>query len=429
MATCDTESRPSNLPFFWNLYSNKIKIPCRQDFLSKSQSDYLYSERTILGPNIQNTSCSLTLIKDDQYELRTATFPQIIQAIINGSIEWEDDYPSKKDYLKLMIRMLMLSQIAQHVVFYILVPKEAPENTLEFLAHCMVYKREAYSKHINSSSIDIVPVWTVSYVFVPTKYRGSGHGKQILKALQEYMTLKGISLSILYSDIGTDFYSKMQWNPIQNTEWIFQIQRDINIYDLPISKTFQNYTIMPVNLYTIEYIIKKDKERLFKEMNMNTNSQPLFSIIPTVENLECDYLDMISKYSAKNNISLQSAALSIVCGAIIYPDSIHDDKEISYVLWNVDVSLQTLLITRLYAFNQSSFEFITKDLITLAASYYGMKQVIMWEQSCPSDFSHLMPAFGYSNRQIKERIPCLYHHSDEYKSTPIWLHNELFFWF
>lgn len=435
MADCAVESRPSNNPFSVNHYSDGIKTPCRQISLTKQQQDFTkYNERVVLGPKLRNASRSLTLVKNDKYELRTTTYPQVIQTIINGALEWEDDYPSKKDYLGSMVRMLMLSQIAQHVVFYILVPEGAPEDTLEFLAHCMVYEREAYTRSKETlSPIKTVPIWTVSYVFVPTKHRGSGHGKRLLKTLQEYMVSKDIPLSILYSDIGTDFYSKMQWNPIPNMEWICQIQ-DTDSFDLSFFPKIQenkHYIVTPVNLYTIEHVIEKDREKLSEELlDINPDGKYVFSIVPTIENLECDYLDMISKYSAKHNISLQAAALSIVCGAIVYPTTSYKEKEISYVLWSIDSTSQTLLITRLQASNQSCFEFIMKDVIKFAAMYYGMKEIVIWEQSCQSSFSHLMPSFGYHHRQSKERIPCLYHQPQNTEHpVPLWLHNELFFWF
>jgi hypothetical protein len=406
----------------WLDLQNRSLIQNIPDF--EKQSEGLLSKD---GNSLIDTNVS--------YDLRLANIAQVLQAILNGFDEWGSDYPDKAAYFRSMINMLLLSQFAKNVKFYLLVLKGAPINTLEFLSHCMVHEREAYIRVDNA--IQKTKLWTISYVFVPSKHRGSGYSKILLQCIQQYMKDQRVFLSTLYSDIGANFYGKLGWIPEQITEWKYTVTKDIT----NSSPQLVPFRIIPITPDTIPRIIQIEQEQfqttIFKyhESDPSKSKNPVFSIMPTVETAECDYLDMLCKYASKYNLSMKESSISIMSGILIQSDT--SDKE-HYILWNIDVACKVLLISRIQISDPVVFTYAMKDILPTVALSYGLEEIVIWNQSltslnhdCPTEV--ILASVGYENLPVEERIPCLYYSCQETGNPDnqriVWVHNEPCFWF
>lgn len=442
MASAAVAERPS--PGFPILKRSRLLeqrshyVPCvgrdSESVLLKEDAD-----RFILREHSSNKSSDSLIASDSPYDLRTADPAQTMHAILNGAEEWQDGYPSKQEYLRSMMQLTLLSQTAKNTAVYILVPRGAERDTPELLAHCLVYKREAYMRTRIASDLDTTrktQLWTISYVFVPTKHRGSGLAKILLLQLQQHMRDLGVSLSVLYSDIGSSFYSKLQWHQAQGHEWRYKTEpKSIKISHLPafiyklIRQSNLDYHAAPISLTSLGYIVQQEQIRFQQDLS-RAPSESAFAIVPTIAHAEWDYLDMVCKYAGKYSVSMQEAAASVFPGILLRSQTSSKD---SYVLWNIDVVASVLLVTRIQLEDSRCLEFIVKRVIPSVAQAYGIKEIVLWHQSIPDVLlplaEQILSTAGYQASPIDSRVPCLYYGPNTVNATvPLWMHNEPCFW-
>ncbi|KAH8668293.1 hypothetical protein BGZ60DRAFT_409008 [Tricladium varicosporioides] len=100
---------------------------------------------------------------------------------------------------------------------WILVDKNLPPNQRSILCSCETFRKRALIADGDGRVSDAI-VHGIASVFCPVEYRGSGYAARMMRELA--MVLPGWQTedktyvgSILYSDIGKEYYAKLGWHP------------------------------------------------------------------------------------------------------------------------------------------------------------------------------------------------------------------------
>ncbi len=104
------------------------------------------------------------------------------------------------------------------MTLWILVDKNLPPDERPILASCETFKKRGLVADGKGGVEDVV-LHAVASVFCDPVYRGRGYGKRMMQELGE--ALKGWQVeegekcmgSLLYSDIGKEYYAKLGWKP------------------------------------------------------------------------------------------------------------------------------------------------------------------------------------------------------------------------
>ncbi|PUU77495.1 hypothetical protein B9Z19DRAFT_169107 [Tuber borchii] len=83
------------------------------------------------------------------------------------------------------------------------------------LASCESIRKEVFFLEAGSNEVRVSHGHGIGSVFTPVEMRGKGYASLMLKMLREELKSHGgeNALSVLYSDIGKEFYKKLGWQP------------------------------------------------------------------------------------------------------------------------------------------------------------------------------------------------------------------------
>ncbi|KAJ1954086.1 hypothetical protein GGI12_005872, partial [Dipsacomyces acuminosporus] len=145
----------------------------------------------------------------DSMLLKPASAEQIRRTWENAYDEWGKGAMSTDDFYA-RERLLAAQDFAkQGLTVWAAVPASAPD-TLELLAHLEAFERPAVVRQPDEQGVHAVSCFSIGTVFCPRERRGNGHASALLKAIVTELRTRG-ALSNLYSDIGTELYSRYGW--------------------------------------------------------------------------------------------------------------------------------------------------------------------------------------------------------------------------
>ncbi|KAL2068615.1 hypothetical protein VTL71DRAFT_14952 [Oculimacula yallundae] len=102
---------------------------------------------------------------------------------------------------------------------WILVDKSLPADERRILASCETYKKRALLARPDEEVRDVV-IHGIASVFCDPEHRGHGYPQRMLRDLAEALKTWQVNDgetcvgSVLYSDIGKDYYAKLGWAPV-----------------------------------------------------------------------------------------------------------------------------------------------------------------------------------------------------------------------
>ncbi|KAF9883427.1 hypothetical protein FE257_003468 [Aspergillus nanangensis] len=194
-------------------------------------ADTSYTDNAALLPG---DSPELTLL--------AASPKERVESIKLNSTAWKgpldpDSYLAREDHL------YRQPLTRDGLICWLLVDRREPEGQRTILSSCETYKKKAWLAHDGELSDTIA--YGVGSVYCRPEFRGQGYAKRMLQELtikmDEWQMEKAANrtlFSVLFSDIGKNFYAQFGWKPFPSSH-----------FELPlISKDDYNQQIPGVSL-------------------------------------------------------------------------------------------------------------------------------------------------------------------------------------
>ncbi|KAL4923971.1 uncharacterized protein BDV17DRAFT_224361 [Aspergillus undulatus] len=153
-----------------------------------------------------------------------ATPKERVESIKLNSAEWKgpldiNGYLAREDTL----HQQRLTKKA--LICWVLVDRRQPENARTILSSCETYRKTAMVAR--GGRVKDVSIQGVGSVFCRSDFRGKGYAKRMFEELSKKMdawSMEGEhrqkpTFSILYSDIGKQFYAKFGWEPYASSHF------------------------------------------------------------------------------------------------------------------------------------------------------------------------------------------------------------------
>lgn len=161
--------------------------------------------------------CSLPDSQSPELGLDHPTTEENVKISTNTSVEWKHSL-SVRDYLKecLFLETVPLAKDGG-LTTWILVDKNLTPDQRPILCSCESFRKRSLVSDSKGNVADTI-VHGIASVFCPPAYRRRGFAKRMMtelsKALRSWQVEYGRCVgSILYSDIGKSYYSKIGWQP------------------------------------------------------------------------------------------------------------------------------------------------------------------------------------------------------------------------
>lgn len=164
---------------------------------------------------------------------------------------------------------------------WILVEKSFPPNKRPILCSCESFRKKCIISDPQGNSEDII-VHAIASVYCTPEYRGRGyaskHMVEMSKTLREWQSEHGQPVaSILYSDIGKEFYARFGWIPNdRNTHLVFP----------PSSEVAKSFLVRPIHEEDLQTLCQKDEEMIRATMAEPDEIIKLrFTILPNLDHM------------------------------------------------------------------------------------------------------------------------------------------------
>lgn len=162
---------------------------------------------------------------------------------------------------------------------WILVEKNRLPNQRQIFCSCESFRKRSLTSD-EKGNISEGLVHGVASVFCPPEYRGRGYGTRFMKelgqVLREWQPEHGKSIgSVLYSDIGKEYYAKLGWPP-NPTNWHFM---------LPSVKTKNPVAARLISESELESLCRRDEEMVWKAMSTPSTASKRVVILPDLDHM------------------------------------------------------------------------------------------------------------------------------------------------
>lgn len=240
---------------------------------------------------------------------------------------------------------------------------------------------------------------SIASVFTPSNHRRKGYAAAMLSQLQsELKKMDNVVASTLYSDIGPDYYHKMNWKCYPSITLSTTVHQSTN----------DQQTVSFLSLEQAKVLIRNEASELIA--NANTSGKDTLTLLPSPENLEW-HLQRAKFYLSlndKDNNSLES--------------KLGLQKDTDYLVWTIDTKKKSLSILHAKLSAKTS----TLDLLLAAkkqALEWKLATVDMWGPL--PNVSQWTQECGWSVVERSESLSslCMFDAPE-----PEWLLNEKLFW-
>ncbi|RAL14951.1 uncharacterized protein BO97DRAFT_476343 [Aspergillus homomorphus CBS 101889] len=222
-----------------------------------------------------------------------ATPAEKLEALKLNSIAWKgrldlDTYIARENHLH-------QQQLVKHgLTSWILVDRREPEGDRTILGSCETYKKKAWLAQ--DGRVEDVSTNGIGSVYCRPEFRGKGYAKRMMEELSnkvdtwnmESESRKKSLFSILFSDIGKNFYAKFGWKPFLSSHFALppiteeQFASTGTGASLPKVKTLTAKDVR--DRVCNERILEKEREFL-REASLKT-STPKVAIAPDYDHLQ-----------------------------------------------------------------------------------------------------------------------------------------------
>ncbi len=162
---------------------------------------------------------------------------------------------------------------------WVLVDKTLLPNKRQVFCSCESFRKRSLTSD-EKGNVEEGLVHGVASVFCPSEYRGRGYGtrhmKELAKVLHRWQTEYGKSIgSVLYSDIGKEYYTRMGWVPnTSNGHFIF-----------PSIKMEKPALAQLVSESELEALCLRDEAMVYKAMTTPSTVRKRVVILPDLDHM------------------------------------------------------------------------------------------------------------------------------------------------
>ncbi|KAH9824370.1 hypothetical protein DFH28DRAFT_945418 [Melampsora americana] len=264
---------------------------------------------------------------------------------------------------------------------WVLVSKDAPDS-LDYYCSCETMQREVICS-IGSDECSplnppaIFPAYSIYSVFCQAHHRGKGYARHMMRLLHfqlaspEWLAkqstiadpnprFNNAILSVLYSDIGPEFYAKATppgWQVKESSQTVWRVD------EMSVSDKLARMNLKPIRLTDFKSIAKLDSIWLHQELSKKTLKQSArFSFRPDGTDLEW----LVTRSTFYANILRKSIIPDLQTVDIWGYQNQQEDSE--FITWFIDYPAKTLYLTRVkcQVENPTFFKVIFNKVIELA---------------------------------------------------------------
>ncbi|EIN06031.1 hypothetical protein PUNSTDRAFT_121969 [Punctularia strigosozonata HHB-11173 SS5] len=332
---------------------------------------------------------------------------------------------------------------------WVLAPRSDP-TTLEFKCACETFRRVGL---ISGTSAGAVPEEVVCYgvasVFTPAQYRRKGYANHMMRLLHWVLGARDTTAtfpdawgtppeeidgvprgicSVLYSDIGPDFYRKCGKTP-EDEGWVL---RGANATVWNVEETLARMTGAEKSAGEWRWLdedecktVWEDDERRMRKDLVEAaaalaQSEPrvdsLFTVLPGG--------GTAASQIARSKFYLQASGkpeADAAWGVALYGEQ---DSIDGYATWTLDLPAPTMILTRLRAIDETFAGLLARVL--KAAKKAGMTRVEAW--NLPLHLQGVAKDLGGEYEDRKDHLSAISWYGKEHPGEVHWLFNERFCW-
>ncbi|OHE96030.1 hypothetical protein CORC01_08723 [Colletotrichum orchidophilum] len=162
---------------------------------------------------------------------------------------------------------------------WVLVEKDRLPNERTILCSCESFRKRCLTSDVNGNIMEGI-VHGIASVFCPAELRGCSYGarhmKELAKVLHGWQSEYGKSIgSILYSDIGKEYYTRWGWPPnLTNGHFV-----------LPAAKMEKPAATQPILESDLEHLCSRDEAMIYNAMAMPSTSRKRVVILPDMDHM------------------------------------------------------------------------------------------------------------------------------------------------
>ncbi|CAG8694675.1 13411_t:CDS:2 [Gigaspora margarita] len=313
--------------------------------------------------------------------------------------------------------------IEQNFKVWILVSKKcnlSNDNEPTIFSQCETFKLKALIT-LSSGQIQEVIGYYITSLFTPPQYRHKGYATKLMVLLNDKLRFEcKAKFSYLYSEVSSDFYSRLGWKIFPHKEIRFKVD------DRFSTSLKHSELIVAINQSNIETIINKDCEFIKKDLKkLNKKSMVILPTKPAFDWL-FQKTKLYSKFYTDTNDQRQFGAMI----SNKKKESINENEELfeRFIIWNHDFRDNQLFIIRF----RSDSPYTTHLLIQQAmqeASKFQFKQIVLWNPDLRLfNISEGLNVFEAEVSERTESLPYLSWYADDDDNVD-WILIEKYSWF
>ncbi|KAF2418990.1 hypothetical protein EJ08DRAFT_702884 [Tothia fuscella] len=256
-----------------------------------------------------------------------------------------------------------------------LVDSDSPDG--EIVASCETFeKRILVGVEDGDGVIGEEKGYGIASVFTRKEYRGRGYAGVLLRGLKEWFDgldgERGVC-SVLYSDIGKSFYTKLGWDPFPSKQIILELNPDDIVTSDAQAECRVIEGVRLLKQADLEALCERDIDAMkqrFKNETLQPRNQTRIAFLPTYEQACWHWSKEQFHVASRGEISEIKGAISASGNVWMY--------------WYHDVDGGKLKIQRIVILDREDEERRIDELALLLqqavkeASGWGIKKVIVW---------------------------------------------------
>ena len=160
------------------------------------------------------------------------------------------------------------------MTLWILVDKNLPPDQRTILCSCETFRKRSLLSNSKGHVTEMI-IHGVASVFCDPTYRRRGYSSRMMRELAQILrswqveTIKCIG-SVLYSDIGKDYYANLGWRPIPNNT-------HLEFHSLAASKPLRAKKLLSEDLRSL---CKEDEAMIRKAMSNTSDKRVRMTLVP-----------------------------------------------------------------------------------------------------------------------------------------------------